>query len=268
MIMCGSCGCESENLAIKITNMAQHGHSHPDGTPHHHHQDEREHTLAIKENVMQHNDLLAAQNRGYLKAKRIFTLNLVSSPGAGKTTLLEKTISLLKSELNFYVIEGDQQTLNDALRIEKTGVPVVQINTGNGCHLDAQMVSHAIDTLHVKEESILVIENVGNLVCPAMFDLGETKRVVIVSVTEGEDKPLKYPNMFASADVCIISKVDLLPHLIFDFEKLVENARKVNPKITIIEYSAFTHDDKWKTWIKNEFDTYINASTKDTRVTF
>lgn len=264
--MCGSCGCDAQGLAVKITHVTQHERMHRNGISHHHHHDTMEHTIAIKENVMHHNDLLAAQNRGYLKAKRIFTLNLVSSPGAGKTTLLEKTILRLKSELDFYVIEGDQQTLNDALRIERTGAPVVQINTGNGCHLDAQMISHAIDTLHVKKESILVIENVGNLVCPALFDLGESKRVVIFSVTEGEDKPLKYPNMFATADVCVISKIDLLPYLNVDFESFVENIRKVNPKIKIIEYSAFMHDEAWAVWIKDEFQTFLHAFTKDDHV--
>lgn len=244
--MCNKCGCDSNESPVKINKLGQ-VHSH-----HHHHHSDEERTLVIQENVTHKNDLLASKNRSYLESKRIFTLNLVSSPGSGKTTLLEKTITALKNDFKFYVIEGDQQTLNDALRIEKTGVPVVQINTGDGCHLDAQMVSQAIEQLHIKENSILIIENVGNLVCPAMFDLGETKRVVIVSVTEGEDKPLKYPNMFASSDVCIISKIDLLPHLIFDYQKLIENAKKVNPKIEIIEYSAFTHNDKWITWLEDQ----------------
>lgn len=262
--MCGSCGCDEESLAVKITKVFHHEH---DGIPHHHHHDDEiGHTIAIQENVMHYNDILAARNREYFKAKRIFTLNLVSSPGAGKTTLLERTISHLKSELNFYVIEGDQQTLNDAYRIEKTGAPVVQINTGNGCHLDAQMISHAIDTLHVENKSILVIENVGNLVCPAMFDLGETKRVVIVSVTEGEDKPLKYPNMFESADVCVISKVDLLPHLTFDLEKLKQCALSVNPYIEIIEYSAQNQTISWDEWIKDEFNAFISTSEKGSHV--
>lgn len=257
--MCGTCGCDHhEKTTITTFNTTkQHHHFHEHGIPHSH---DHEKIVTIKENVTHHNDVLAQKNRDYFESNHIMALNFVSSPGAGKTTLLVQTISHLKNKFSFSVIEGDQQTLNDAERIKATGVPVVQVNTGDGCHLDSDMISHAINTLEISRFSILAIENVGNLVCPALFDLGERKRVVIVSVTEGEDKPLKYPNMFASADVCVISKVDLLPHLTFDFETLIENIRKVNPKITIIEYSTPQNEEKWNTWLENEFLRYINHS--------
>ena len=189
-----------------------HSHKHDDGHSH-------SHEIVIEQDIMQKNDKLAERNRGYFEAKNIFTLNLVSSPGSGKTSLLERTINDLKKEIKFFVIEGDQQTMNDANRINATGAPVVQINTGNGCHLDADMINKAVKKLDVAERSVLIIENVGNLVCPSLFDLGEAKRVVIISVTEGEDKPLKYPNMFMTSDLCIINKTDLLPYVDFNVEK-------------------------------------------------
>lgn len=259
--MCGTCGCDhQEKTTITTFNtIKHHSHLHEHGIPHSH---DNEKIVTIKENVTHYNDVLAQKNREYFESNHIMALNFVSSPGAGKTTLLVQTISHLKNKFFFSVIEGDQQTLNDAERIKATGVPVVQVNTGDGCHLDSDMISKALESLETSRFSILAIENVGNLVCPAMFDLGENKRVVIVSVTEGEDKPLKYPNMFASADVCVISKVDLLPHLTFDFEKLIENVRRVNPKLTIIEYSALHHEDKWNTWLENEFLHYVNKHDK------
>jgi hydrogenase nickel incorporation protein HypB len=201
---------------------------------------------------MQKNDKLAERNRGYFEAKNIFTLNLVSSPGSGKTSLLERTINDLKKDIKFFVIEGDQQTMNDANRINATGAPVVQINTGNGCHLDADMINKAVKKLDVAEKSVLIIENVGNLVCPSLFDLGEAKRVVIISVTEGEDKPIKYPNMFMTSDLCIINKTDLLPYVDFNVEKAKEYALRVNHHLEFIELSVKTGEGmpQWYEWLK------------------
>ena len=196
---------------------------------------------------------MAARNRGYFDAKNIFTINLVSSPGSGKTSLLEKTLADLKEKIDFYVIEGDQQTLNDANRIDALQIPVIQINTGKGCHLESDMVYDAVKKLDMKDDSILMIENVGNLVCPSMFDLGENKRVVIISTTEGEDKPIKYPDMFYSSDICIINKIDLLPYLNFDVEKTKEYALKVNPNLKFFEVSATTGEgmEEWYRWLKS-----------------
>jgi hydrogenase nickel incorporation protein HypB len=238
-----------------------HGHNHPHDHDHGHsdegdHEHEHTHfhshshdhghshskTVQMEQDVLGKNNLLAERNRGYFEAKNIFAINLVSSPGSGKTTLLEKTISGLKDKLSFYVIEGDQQTLNDAKRIQATGAPVIQINTGSGCHLDADMVNKAVKQLEVADNSVLIIENVGNLVCPAMFDLGESKRVVVISVTEGEDKPLKYPGMFHSSDICIINKTDLLPYVDFNVEKAKEYALQVNHHLEFFEVSAKTGD--------------------------
>lgn len=249
-----------------------HGHNHPHDHDHGHtHEGEHAHehthihahphdhngtkTVQIEQDVLAKNNLLAQRNRGYFEAKKIKTINLVSSPGSGKTTLLEKTIIGLKNEIDFNVIEGDQQTMNDANRIHATGAPVIQINTGNGCHLDADMVNRAVKELEVKDNSLLIIENVGNLVCPAMFDLGEDFRVVVISVTEGDDKPLKYPGMFNSSHVCIINKTDLLPYVDFNVEKAKENAMKVNHHLTFFEVSAKTGEgmDKWLGWLKDIF---------------
>jgi hydrogenase nickel incorporation protein HypB len=199
---------------------------------------------------------MAARNRGYFEALNIFTLNLVSSPGSGKTALLERTLKDLKESLNFYVIEGDQQTVNDANRIAALQVPVMQINTGKGCHLESDMVFEAVKQLQMKPDSILMIENVGNLVCPSMFDLGEQKRVVIISTTEGEDKPIKYPDMFHTSDVCIINKIDLMPHLNFDLNRLKDYALQVNPSLQFFEVSATTGEgmDTWYEWLRKELN--------------
>ncbi len=197
---------------------------------------------------------MAARNRGYFDAKNLFVMNLVSSPGSGKTSILEKTLKDLKEGISFAVIEGDQQTMQDANRIDALDIPVIQINTGKGCHLESDMVYDAVKQLDPKENSILMIENVGNLVCPSMFDLGENKRVVIISTTEGEDKPLKYPDMFHSSDICIINKIDLLPYLEFDLEKLRTYALQTNPKLVFFEVSATTGEgmDIWYEWLKTE----------------
>ena len=200
------------------------------------------------------NNLIAERNRGFFEAKNILALNLVSSPGSGKTSLLERTIRETGKELSFFIIEGDQQTMNDANRIAETGAPVVQVNTGEGCHLDAEMVNRAVKKLEVAEKAILMIENVGNLVCPALFDLGEAFRVVIMSTTEGEDKPLKYPYMFRSSNLCIINKTDLLPYVDFDVARAREYARRVNPDLSFIELSVKTGEgiEKWYDWLKTK----------------
>lgn len=209
-------------------------------------------TVAIEQEILSKNNAYAAENRGYFNAHGILALNLVSSPGSGKTTLLVKTIERLSLEFPIAVVEGDQETSNDAARIRATRVPAIQINTGKGCHLDAHMVGHAVEHLGPVDDSILFIENVGNLVCPAAFDLGEAHKVVILSVTEGEDKPLKYPDMFHVADLMIIAKIDLLPHVDFDVAQTIANARKVNPRIKVLQLSARTGEglDAWGQWIR------------------
>jgi hydrogenase nickel incorporation protein HypB len=208
--------------------------------------------VEIEQDVLSKNNLLAERNRGYFEARSILALNLVSSPGSGKTSLLERTIREAGNELSFYIIEGDQQTMNDANRIAKTGAPVVQVNTGEGCHLDSDMVNKAVKKLEVADRAVLMIENVGNLVCPALFDLGESSRVVIISTTEGEDKPLKYPYMFRSSQLCIINKTDLLPYLEFDIQKVREYALQINPDLEFIELSVKSGDgmDKWYDWLR------------------
>ncbi|MES9967297.1 MAG: hydrogenase nickel incorporation protein HypB, partial [Sedimenticola sp.] len=245
-----------------------HGHDHD----HHHHHHHGEHThdygqgparahapglsqtkmVQIEQDILGKNNEYADANRRYFSDHGIHTLNLVSSPGSGKTTLLTRTLTDLKDELALSVIEGDQQTANDADRIRETGVRALQINTGKGCHLDGHMVGHALETLKPEEGGVLFIENVGNLVCPAAFDLGEAHKVAILSITEGEDKPIKYPDMFHAADLMLLNKIDLLPHLDFDVDKCIEYARRVNPKIKVIQTSATTGEgmDAWYQWIR------------------
>lgn len=210
--------------------------------------------IEVEQDVLYQNNLLAERNRGFLDAKNILAMNLVSSPGSGKTALLERTLTDLKADLEFAVIEGDQQTSNDADRIHATGTKVTQINTGKGCHLDAHMVLHAIQGMKLKDHSILFIENVGNLVCPAMFDLGEKERVVIISVTEGDDKPLKYPDMFLTSTLCVINKTDLLPYVPFSVEKVKANARKINPNIEFVELSCTSGEglEQWYDWLRSK----------------
>ncbi|MDD2897620.1 MAG: hydrogenase nickel incorporation protein HypB [Desulfuromonadaceae bacterium] len=265
--MCTTCGCST----------ADHHHDHHDGNQHHHHEhghshshdasdthahdDAHTHThesepgkrsrISIEEDILGKNNRLAGFNRALFKDKGIFVLNLVSSPGSGKTTLLERTLRDLSQKFRFAVIEGDQQTDNDARRIAATGVPVRQINTGAGCHLDAHMIMHGTDAFDMDSLDLLMIENVGNLVCPAAFDLGEHHKVAVLSVTEGEDKPLKYPQMFHNSTVMLLNKIDLLPHLDFDVEKCREYARRVNPGIIIFEVSARSGEgmDAWYQWL-------------------
>jgi hydrogenase nickel incorporation protein HypB len=207
--------------------------------------------IRIEQDILAKNNAYAAENRDYFTSRGILAVNLLSSPGSGKTTLLVRTIEALAGRLPVSVVEGDQATTNDADRIRATGVPALQINTGKGCHLDAHMVGHAIETLVPSPDGLLFIENVGNLVCPAAFDLGEAQKVVVLSVTEGEDKPLKYPDMFHAADLMLLNKVDLLPYLDFDVQKAIAAARAVNPKIRILQLSARTGLglDAWIAWL-------------------
>ncbi|OMG53135.1 hydrogenase accessory protein HypB [Azonexus hydrophilus] len=212
--------------------------------------------VQIEQDILGKNNGYAAKNRAWFDEHGVFALNLVSSPGSGKTTLLVKTIERLRERVAIQVVEGDQQTANDAERIRATGVPALQINTGKGCHLDAHMVGHAMERLRPADGSLFLIENVGNLVCPAAFDLGEQHKVAILSVTEGEDKPLKYPDMFAAADVMLLNKCDLLPHLQFDADLAEANARRVNPRLRIFRVSATSGEgmDAWLAWIESGLD--------------
>ncbi len=250
--MCMTCGCGNstetnimiakpgeinpENISLMIEH--KHGHEHSHHTHHDHSHSKT--VVEMEQDILKSNNMIAERNRGFFEAKKIFALNLVSSPGSGKTSFLEKTISNLKEEIPFYVIEGDQQTFQDAERIEALKTPVIQINTGQGCHLDSDMVHRALKKLNPEEDSVVMIENVGNLVCPALFDLGENSRIVLISVTEGDDKPIKYPDMFQSADICVINKIDLLPYVNFDIEKAKEYAMRVNHHLKFFEVSATT----------------------------
>ena len=249
--MCATCGCDSGG-GTSIHHLGEQDHAHPAGNEHTHPSSKT--IVDVERDVLHQNNLLAERNRGYFDAKNILAMNLVSSPGSGKTSLLERTLKDLKGELEFAVIEGDQQTTNDADRIHATGTKVTQINTGKGCHLDSHMVLHALQGMKPKDNSVLFIENVGNLVCPAMFDLGEKERVVIISVTEGDDKPLKYPDMFHSSTLCIINKIDLLPYVPFDMNKVKANAKKVNHNLEIIELSCTSGEglEKWYNWLKSK----------------
>jgi hydrogenase nickel incorporation protein HypB len=208
--------------------------------------------VQIETDILSKNNEYAQANRRWLAAHRLLALNLVSSPGSGKTSLLTRSIEALKDEFPLAVIEGDQQTSNDAERIRATGVKALQINTGKGCHLDAHMIGHALEQLQPEPDGILFIENVGNLVCPAAFDLGEAHKVVILSVTEGEDKPIKYPDMFAAADLMLLNKIDLLPHLQFDVEQCIDFARRVNPAIRVLRVSASSGEGMtdWYRWLR------------------
>ena len=220
--------------------------------------------VKIERDILSKNNAFARDNRRALSAQRVFALNLVSSPGSGKTSLLIKTIEALEGRVPVAVIEGDQQTSNDAERIRATGAPAIQINTGKGCHLDAHMVGHALETLKPERGSILFIENVGNLVCPAAFDLGEARRVVVLSATEGEDKPMKYPDMFATADMMLLNKADLLPHLDFDVGECLANALRVNPDLQTLLVSARTGEgvSAFVAWIEASAIRHAAATAK------
>lgn len=235
--MCIDCGCGP-------TKEAQ-GHGD---------QERKSRTVRIEEDLLSKNNRLAARNREQFLLQEVLVLNLVSSPGSGKTSILERTLSDLKHEICCAVLEGDQQTNNDAQRIAATGVPVKQINTGAGCHLDAHMVGHGIEPFDLLSTDLLLIENVGNLVCPAVFDLGEDHKVVVLSVTEGEDKPLKYPQMFQVSDLLLVNKIDLLPHLDFNLEACIAFAKEVNPNIEIIEMSCSEGSgmEAWYEWLREK----------------
>ena len=227
--MCDTCGC-SDHTGVRITDDTR--------------------TVVLEQDILAKNDQLAEHNRGHLRAQDVFAVNLMSSPGAGKTTLVERTISGV--DLPFAVVEGDQETLLDAERIKATGAPVVQINTGAGCHLDASMLHRALHKLSPARGSVLVVENVGNLVCPALFDLGEAARVVILSVTEGPGKPLKYPHMFSATDLVLLNKIDLLPYVDFDVEEFARDTYRVNPEARILQISATRGDglEAWYSWLR------------------
>jgi hydrogenase nickel incorporation protein HypB len=237
-----------------------HGHSHDEAGNGHSHSHAHSHshkqatTVRLETDVLAKNNRLAERNRGWFAGRNILALNLMSAPGAGKTTLLERTINDLRTELALSVIEGDQETINDAERIRATGCHVVQINTGTGCHLDAVMLANGLQELAPPVNSIVMIENVGNLVCPALFDLGESAKVVITSVTEGDDKPLKYPHIFRESAVMILNKVDLLPYVPFNVARCLEFVRQVNPRLRVILVSALRGDglDEWYNWIRRE----------------
>jgi hydrogenase nickel incorporation protein HypB len=252
--MCATCGCGDNGAVITLASHdhdhSHHDHEHDHAHHHHEHLPETE-TISLEQRVLAKNDELAEANRKWLAERNILALNVTSSPGAGKTTLLERTIRDLGTKRSVSVIEGDQETLLDAERIRATGCRVVQVNTGAGCHLDAEMTRRALETLQPEPGSLLFIENVGNLVCPALFDLGEQAKVVVTSVTEGTDKPLKYPHMFAAAGLVVINKTDLLPYVEFDLDVCAGYARSINPNVEIMPLSATTGDgvSAWYGWI-------------------
>ena len=285
--MCSVCGCGEGETRIEGVDAKKaghdhnhdhhhhhdHAHGHDHGHDHHHHHghshgadgslrfggaagvsapgQDGERLVRVEQDILAANDAIAAQNRAKLEKAGVLALNLVSSPGSGKTTLLVETLRRLEGR-PVAVIEGDQESSADAKRIRETGAPALQINTGKGCHLDAAMIASAIDHMPMPEGGTLFIENVGNLVCPAGFDLGEAHKVVICSVVEGEDKPLKYPGMFAVSDLMLITKTDLVPHLDFDMDQLIANARRANPRIRVLQLSAKSGEgmEAWLQWIE------------------
>ena len=277
--MCATCGCSDPTGAVLVNAHAHdHGHTHDHahdrahGHDHAHdhdlgHTHDRDHlrsqtlrqidgfdarTVTLERAVLAKNDELAERNRRRLAERGIVAFNLVSSPGSGKTTLLERTIRDLGAEIPLTVIEGDQATENDSARIRAAGGRALQVNTGTGCHLEAEIVGRALDALRPADRSIVLIENVGNLVCPALFDLGERAKVAILSVTEGDDKPAKYPHMFAAADLFLINKIDLLPYVAFDVDRCIAHARDVRPGIAVIALSATTGENvgAWYDWLR------------------
>lgn len=279
--MCGTCGCSDPDNEVTMLDPANgkrtllrgehhhhdhhhrhdHDHDHPHDHDHshdlgHHHDHDHDHRdrVTLETAVLARNDLQAARNRGWFEGRGVVALNLVSSPGAGKTTLLEATILALGGRIPVTVIEGDQQTANDAARIRAAGARAIQINTGAGCHLEADMVARAAAELAPGKGSILMIENVGNLVCPAMFDLGERMKVAVISTPEGEDKPLKYPHMFRAAQLVVINKIDLAPHVDFDEAACRANIASVNPDALIMTLSARTGQgmDTWLAFLDQQ----------------
>ncbi len=297
--MCKTCGC-SDGAQTRITHLgvaggaaldtlgssrdvpghdahahrhgdeAVHGHgvhSHGGAEPHSHAHTEPEegaHLVSLEVRILDKNDRLAERNRGWLAGRGVFALNLMSSPGAGKTTLLEKTLAELADEFPLAVVEGDQETTHDAERIRKAGCNVVQINTGQGCHLEADMVAQGLQEINPAAGSVVFIENVGNLVCPALFDLGEAARVVILAVTEGEDKPVKYPHMFHRADLILINKIDLLPYLSFDLERCLSYLHEVAHHAEVLQISAGTGAglEPWFAWLRAHRNTALSVAGK------
>lgn len=279
--MCTTCGCGQATVG-------GHSHDHDHDHDHHHHDNDHDHgahdhgplgaahdpsvgkarVIQIEEDILSANNRYADDNRRHLAEHGIFSVNLVSSPGSGKTTLLCKTIEDLKGRFPMAVIEGDQQTEFDADRIRATGVPATQVNTGKGCHLDAHMVGHAMEHLELDDGGVLFVENVGNLICPALFDLGEAHKVVVLSVTEGEDKPLKYPDMFYESALMIMTKIDLLPHLNFDVERCIDFAKRVNPDIQILQLSSVSGEgmEAWHEWIGRRRDAAVAARDRTRKV--
>ena len=260
--MCTVCGCGSEGETHVHDQSHDHSHDHSHGHHHYGHGGaglnvvgfSQNKLIEIEKNILSKNDGYAESNRHWLNQHGLAALNLVSSPGAGKTTLLVETLLRIKNDFSVGVIEGDQETANDADRIKETGVAAIQINTGKGCHLDAHMVGHAIQALPLNRDGVVFIENVGNLVCPASFDLGEDAKVVILSTTEGEDKPIKYPDMFSVSDLMLISKTDLLPYLDFNVDQAIDYAKRVNPNLEIILLSAKSGEgmEAWINWISSK----------------
>ncbi len=257
--MCTTCGCGTTKQLLlrkpggkprQITGMELAlDHSHHSG-------DKSNKIIQLEKDILQANTSLAEENEIFFQENNIIALNLVSSPGSGKTSLLERTLTDLSVGVNFSVIEGDQQTMQDANRIDATNTPVIQINTGQACHLDGEMIKKAVQELKPKKKSILFIENVGNLVCPALFKLGEKDRIVILSVTEGDDKPLKYPDMFSTSDICIINKIDLLPYVNFDVKSFKDNALLINHHLVFYEVSATTGEgmEQWYAYLKDQLN--------------
>ncbi len=287
--MCGHCGCGSEakTTALELQTGEEiamesrahdhdHHHVHEHGHEHEHiHADRTRHShpdrsddapgadmLTLQTRILAKNDAFADKNRAWFRGREILALNLVSSPGSGKTTLLERTIKDLKDEFKLFVVEGDQATARDGERIRAAGAAAVQINTGSGCHLEADMLGRALQHLKPGAGSIVMIENVGNLVCPALFDLGERCKVVIFSVTEGEDKPLKYPTMFGAASIMILNKIDLLPYVEFDVARAIANAKQINPDIVVLRLSGRTGEgfEAWYEWLRREVDALRDAA--------
>ncbi|WP_116962970.1 hydrogenase nickel incorporation protein HypB [Fastidiosibacter lacustris] len=243
--MCTTCGCQGNTY---------HEHDH-------HHYEHRIDSIEIEKAILEVNDYHAKHNREYLDKRNAVALNFVSSPGSGKTSLLEKTVSALQQKYLVAVVEGDQHTEIDADRIRKVGGQAYQINTGKTCHLDAHMVGHAFEHLAIAENSFVFIENVGNLICPAMFDLGEHHRIAVISTTEGDDKPLKYPDMFYYADTVVINKTDLLPYVDFDTKRCIDNIRKIRTEARVFELSVKTGQglNIWVSWLKSLIKERINT---------
>ena len=280
--MCTICGC-SDTQQVTYTMSGAHSHAHDHATqgqghdhvhPHDHAHDHAHvnshavaaaahaalhagmhgRTISLEQDILAKNNLLAERNRGWFEGRGVLALNLMSSPGSGKTSLLERTIRALNDEASICVVEGDQASTNDAQRIRATGCAVIQVNTGTGCHLEADMLARGMQQLNPRPGSLVLIENVGNLICPALFDLGERAKVVVLSVTEGEDKPTKYPHMFRACRLMLINKIDLLPHVRFDVDRCIAHAHEVNPEIRVLQVSAETGQgmEAWYQWLRHE----------------